>query len=93
MIAAGKVVAEGSAEKLRAGRDPVIRLDAPNIGDRLQAADGIEIKKVTTDSVLFTPTQTGAGEALLRRTLLYSDVSHFGEVVLPLSEIYKEMVS
>jgi len=93
VISAGKVVAAGTAEKLRAGRDPVIRLDAPNIGDRLQGAEGIEVKKVTTGSVLFTPKQAGAGEALLRRTLMQSEVSHFGEVILPLSEIYKEMVS
>jgi ABC-2 type transport system ATP-binding protein len=92
IIARGEVVAAGTAEKLRAAHDTVMRLDAPRVGDRAEDFPGIELRRRDRDSVQFTQTRAGAAEELLRQALAVGPVSHFGEVVMPLSEIYKEVV-
>jgi ABC-2 type transport system ATP-binding protein len=92
VIARGRVVAAGTATELRAAHDPVLRLDAPGVGDWAGAHQGIDVRRRDRDSVQFVEVAGGAAQQLLHCALDAGPVSHFGEVVMPLSEIYKEVV-
>ena len=98
IISAGRIVAAGTAEKLRAGRDRVLRLDSPAAADVVRdlcaAGDRtIVVKEVEPGRVLFTPARSGAEDELLRKVLAVSPVTYFGEVLAPLSDIYAEAVA
>ena len=96
IVAAGRVVAAGTAEKLRAGRERIFRIDGPTVADVVRerpARDGIAVKQVGAESVLFTPLRSGAEDDLLREVVRTAPVSYFGEVLAPLSEIYAQAVA
>ena len=103
IISAGRVVAAGTATELRSGRPRVMRLDSPAVdalfpsGTELAGAPavvpGVRVTRVEPGRLYFSPGQDGAENALLRTVLDRGPVSHFAEVVVPLSEIYREVVA
>jgi ABC-2 type transport system ATP-binding protein len=94
IISQGSVVAAGTAEKLRAGRERVFRITGPTVAEIAEHSPaGIVVKQVVGDSVFFVPRNAGDEDRLLRDVVRAAPVSFFGEVLAPLSEIYAEAVA
>ena len=92
IISGGQIVAAGTPEKLRARGETVIRVDAPAVEDWITTFDGVAVESTSPGSARFTPVQAGAADAVLRQALSRGSVTHFAEVTMPLSEIYREVV-
>ncbi|WP_329314146.1 MULTISPECIES: ATP-binding cassette domain-containing protein [unclassified Streptomyces] len=91
ILSGGRIVASGTAPALRAGHSTVIRIDAPAVGGWIGDAEKIEVLSVNDGRAEFVPSDAGAADAVLREALVRGPVTHFGEVPVPLSEIYKEV--
>lgn len=91
IISAGRIVAAGSADALRARHAPLMRLDAPAVGEWVHEMPGITVTEKTADRVVFIPETPQRAQAVLQRALQSGPVTHFAEVIRPLSEIYQEV--
>ncbi|MEU4584683.1 ATP-binding cassette domain-containing protein [Kitasatospora aureofaciens] len=91
ILSGGQIVASGTAAGLRARHDSVIRIEAPAVDAWIRDVAGIKVLSAESDSARFTPVDAGSADAVLRAALGRGPVSNFGEVPVPLSEIYKEV--
>ncbi|MFI8456043.1 ABC transporter ATP-binding protein [Kitasatospora sp. NPDC085464] len=91
ILSGGRIVAAGTAAELRASHDSVIRIDAPAVETWIRGTTRIKVLSADGGSARFTPVDAGAAETVLRTAMTRGPVSHFGEVPVPLSEIYKEV--
>lgn len=91
IIADGRVVAAGTADELRAGHERVIRIRTPNVHDWIHNFAGIRIKDADRDLATFIPTTSGAEQRVLEHALGCGPVTHYGDVTMPLSELYQEV--
>ncbi len=90
ILARGQVVAEGTAEELRAAHQRLVRIDAPGVATWIRRIDGIALVDVAADSAVFNPFSPDAGRRVLQAALEHGDVTTFGDVRIPLSELYQE---
>jgi ABC-2 type transport system ATP-binding protein len=91
ILAGGRIVAAGTTTELRAAQDTVLRLDAPGVAGWISAQDGITVRRADGDRAEFTAVDAESAQAVLRAAVARGPVTHFGELVVPLSEIYKEV--
>ncbi|MEU6867109.1 ATP-binding cassette domain-containing protein [Streptomyces sp. NPDC046876] len=90
ILSGGRITASGTAAELRAEHRVVIRIDAPGAAGWIGGLEGIEVLSADGAHAEFAASDAGAADAVLREALARGPVTHFGEVPVPLSEIYKE---
>ncbi|MER5639341.1 ATP-binding cassette domain-containing protein [Kitasatospora sp. NPDC002227] len=92
ILADGRIAAAGTAAGLRSRHAQVIRIDTPGADAWIEEMDGVKVLQVTTAGAEFTPLAEGAAQRVLQRALESGPVTHFAEVSIPLSEIYKSEI-
>jgi len=90
IIADGRVVAAGTADELRAGHQRVVGIHTPRVRDWIHDFGGIRVKDADDDLATFTPVSPGAEQRVLKHALSIGPVTHYGDVMMPLSELYQE---
>ncbi len=91
IISGGRVVAAGTAAHLRSRHERRIRIESTGIGAWIAECPGIDVRSAEADAAEFTPRNAAAADAVLRSAMSRGSVRHFAEVVVPLSEIYREL--
>lgn len=93
VMARGRVVAQGTADELRAGLPRRIRLVTADDAGWVRGLRGVHVVDVDGPAALIEVLDPGAEQDVLRAATARGDVRSFGAVVPPLSEIYREAVA
>ncbi len=93
IMARGQVVAEGTADELRAGHPQRHRLVLADDAAWVRGVPGIRVVDVTGPTALLEILDAGAEQALLGQALSRTTVLEFAPVVPPLSELYREVAA
>lgn len=93
VLAAGRVVAEGTAQELRAGAAVRHRLVLSGDAGWTRDVPGIHVADVEGRRAVLEILGPGADRVLLEEALRRGSVEEFAPIVPPLSEIYREVTT
>lgn len=93
VLAAGRVVAEGTAQELRAGAAVRHRLVLSGDAGWTRDVPGIHVADVEGRRAVLEILTPGAERGLLEEALRRGSVEEFAPIVPPLSEIYREVTT
>lgn len=93
VLHAGRVVAQGTSEELRAGAPLRYRLTATHDTGWVRGRPGIQVVDLDGPSVLLEPVDEEAAEHLLVEAVARGGVREFSRVIPSLSEIYREVAA
>ncbi|TYL50049.1 ABC transporter ATP-binding protein [Nocardioides sp. BGMRC 2183] len=93
VMARGRVVAEGTADQLRAGAPVRYRIRLGGDAGWVRELPGLQVDDVAGTEALVDVTAEGAEQELLTRAMERGPVHDFSRVVPRLSEIYREVTA
>ena len=96
VMARGRVVAQGTADELRAGAPVRYRVEVAadgGAGDWIREIPGVRLESVEGTVALVGITEHGSEQELLTRAMARGPVRDFARVVPRLSEIYQEVTA
>ncbi|WP_141014243.1 ABC transporter ATP-binding protein [Nocardioides sambongensis] len=93
VMARGRVVAEGTADELRAGAPVRYRIRLGGDAGWVRELPGLQVDDVAGADALVDVTTEGAEQELLSRAVARGPVHDFSRVVPRLSEIYREVTA
>ncbi len=93
VLAGGRVVADGTAQELRAGAAQRHRIVLSGDAGWVRDLPGLHVADVEGACAVFEVVDPGAERELLTQALRRGDVREFAPIVPPLSEIYREVTT